>query len=266
MSDDFRLSVSKAKTFDQCKKQYQFNYLLKFPKKQRDYHIFGKFCHKVLEEFHLAYLEGSQLPYHLQMKAAWISAWAEFREQMTSEMKKECWHLMNYYLRNVTIHKEKGQPANVIAIEKRFELPIAENIILNGAIDRIQLDPDDVVHVADYKTTKNKKYLKDDWFQLLAYAYVILTEDPSLQKVRASYILLRHNFEYITTEFTVPQILQVKDKFLNFAKQMQEEKEFAPTTSNLCGFCDYLEYCELGKAKVNSNSFNNKNVFGEVSY
>jgi ATP-dependent helicase/DNAse subunit B len=260
-AEDFRLSVSKTKTFNQCKKQYQFNYLLKFPKKDRDYHTFGKFCHKVLEEFHSAYLNGCQLPYHTKMSEAWKAAWAEYKEKMTPEMKKECWALVDYYLRNITTHKEKNLPANVIAVEKRFEFPIADNIILNGAIDRIQLDADDVLHVADYKTTKNKKYLKNDWFQLLTYAYVMLSEDPSIKKVRASYILLRHNFEYITTEFTVKEIKQIKSKFLDVAQQMKTETEFKPTTSALCNYCDFLEHCPEGKAK----SFN-KQVYGEIAY
>jgi RecB family exonuclease len=261
MSEDFRVSVSKTKTFNQCKKQYEFNYLLKFPKKDRDYHTFGKFCHKVLEEFHRTYLEGSTVPYNIKMTEAWKVAWAEFKDKMTPDMKKECWGLVDHYLRNVTSHKEKGLPANVIGVEKRFEIPIAENIILNGAIDRIQLDADDVVHVADYKTTKNKKYLKNDWFQLMTYAYVILSEDPSIKKVRASYILLRHDFEYITTEFSLKQIMEVKTQILDYVHQMQSETKFEPTPSALCSYCDFLEHCPAGKSKAY-----NQQIYGEVIY
>jgi putative RecB family exonuclease len=261
MSEDLRVSVSKTKTFLDCKAKFKFCYVEKLPRKDWEFHTFGKFCHKVLEEFHKAYLEGCLLPYNVQMTEAWKSAWAEYKDKMTPEMKKECWSLVDHYLRNVTGHKEKGLPANVIAIEKRFEFPIAENIILNGAIDRIQLDADDVIHVADYKTTKNKKYLKNDWFQLLTYAYVILSEDPTIKKVRASYILLRHNFEYITTEFSAKEIRQVQKKFLDYAKQMNEETEFKPSPSALCNYCDYLDRCPEGKSKAF-----NQQVFGEVAY
>lgn len=264
MSEDFRVSVSKTKTFDQCKKQYKFNYILKFPKKDRDYQIFGKFCHKVLEEFHRKYQEGCLLPYNKVMGEAWKEAWIEFKEKMTPEMKKECWDLINKYLKMVSITTpvdNNGMPANVIGVEKRFEIPIGENIILNGAIDRIQLDDDGIVHVADYKTTKNKKYLKNDWFQLLTYAYVILSEDPSIKKVRGSYILLRHDFEYITTEFSIEEIGAVKDKILDCVNQMKSEINFEASPSNLCGWCDYLEHCPEGKSK----SFNQK-IYGEVTY
>jgi putative RecB family exonuclease len=264
MSEDFRVSVSKTKTFNQCKKQYEFNYILKFPKKDRDYHIFGKFCHKTLEVFHQKYQEGCRLPFNKVMGEAWKEAWAEFKEKMTPEMKKECWDLINKYLKMVSTTEASnntGMPANVIGVEKRFEIPVGENIILNGAIDRIQLDADNIVHVADYKTTKNKKYLKNDWFQLLTYAYVIFSEDPSVKKVRGSYILLRHDFEYITTEFTLQQIQDVKNQIIDYASQMKLETEFKPTPSALCSYCDFLEHCPAGKGKAY-----NQQVYGEVAY
>jgi RecB family exonuclease len=176
-------------------------------------------------------------------------------------MKKDCWEILNKYLALITKDKQKGLPANVIKVEKRFDFAITDNLVLNGAIDRIQLDADNVVHVADYKTTKNKKYLKNDWFQLLTYAYVIVSEDPTIEKVRASYILLRHDFEYITTEFSKEDILAVKAKYEAYAEQMRNEKEFAPNPTALCNYCDYLNSCPAGKAK----SFN-QNIYGEVAW
>jgi putative RecB family exonuclease len=259
--EELRLSVSKTKTFDGCKKKFDFCYVQKLPRKDWDFHIFGKFCHSVLETFHKTYLEGCFLPYNTVMGDAYKAALLEFKDKMTPDMKKECWGLIDKYLRLVSKDKANKLPANVIAVEKRFEFPVAKNIILNGAIDRIQLDADNVIHVADYKTTKNKKYLKDDWFQLLTYAYVIHKEDPSITKVRASYILLRHDFEYITREFTLAEILKVKDQYIKYAEQIVNETEYKPNPTALCNYCDYLSLCPEGKTK----SFNS-NTYGEVSY
>ncbi len=265
MTDELRLSVSKTKCFNQCKKQFEFSYILKFPKKTRDYHVLGSFCHLALEEFHLAYCDRFSLqPFNVEMGAAFKKAWAEFKDRMTPEMKKEAWDMLNKYLTLISRDQKSGLVANVLSVEKKFNLTIDDNIVLNGMIDRIQLDADGVMHVADYKTTKNKKYLKDDWFQLLTYAFILLNEDPSLTKVRASYILLRHDFEYITTEFDVPQILKVKDQFVEYANAIRNETEYEPTTSNLCNFCDFLEHCDSGKEKA-ANAFNST-VHGEVSW
>src|ERR1700723_475502 len=248
MTEPLRLSVSKTKTWNQCKKQFEFNYILKFPKKERDYHILGKYCHFVLEWFHQQYIDGCILPYNITMTDAFKMAWIEYKDKMTPEMKKECWDIINKYLVMITKDKNAGLPANVISVEKRFDFAISENIILNGAIDRIQLDADNVFHVCDYKTTKNKKYLKNDWFQLLTYAFVMLHEDPTIEKVRGSYILLRHDFEHITTEFSKQEILAVGEKFEQYASQIRSEKDYAATTSALCNFCDFQEHCIEGKS------------------
>src|ERR1700742_1293101 len=115
IDENFKLSVSKTKSFNQCKKQYEFNYILKLPKKTRDYHIFGKFCHKVLEDFHLAILNSSELPFNIIMGNAFKAAMVEYKKDMTSDMKKECWAIIDQYLR--LFIKEKST-AQIIACEK----------------------------------------------------------------------------------------------------------------------------------------------------
>jgi len=261
--EDLRLSVSKTKCFNQCRKQFEFSYILKLPKKDHDYHTFGKFCHKVLEDFHNAYVKrNSTEPFNVEMGTAFKAAMVEFKENMTPQMKKDCWDIIDKYLRMITSDKQNNLSANVIEVEKNFSFDIGKNIVLNGMIDRIQIDADNVIHVADYKTTKNKKYLKNDWFQLLTYAYYyMLCEDTKIDKIRCSYILLRHDFEYITTEFDRKTVLQIKDKYLDYANQIRTETEYAPNPTALCNYCDHLNLCPEGKTKSYG-----QNIYGEVTW
>lgn len=262
MQESYKLSVSKTKTFLDCKKKFKFNYILRFPKKERDYHIFGKFCHQVLEDFHNAYIvHNSKESFNVEMGNAFKNALTKYKSQMTSEMKKECWNIIDQYLKIVSKDKQNNLSANVLACEKPFDFHISENLILNGMIDRVQLDNDNVLHLADYKTTKNKKYLKDDWFQLMTYGFVMLTDNPDLEKIRVSYILLRHDFEYITKEFLAADLLAMKDKYLQYAEQILSEKEFPPNPTILCGYCDFLEHCEEGQRKVSP-----KTTYGAVDW
>lgn len=262
MSEELRLSVSKTKCFLQCKKQFQFSYIFKLPKKDRDYHIFGKFCHKVLEDFHNAYvISKSEKPFNIEMGIAYKISLAEYGDKMTPEMKKDCYKLIDQYLKIVSEGKKNNLSDNVIACEKSFFFEVDKNLILNGMIDRVQIDADNVLHVCDYKTVKNKKYLKNDFFQLLTYAYVMLAENPTITKVRASYILLRHDFEYITTEFLVPEILDIKDKYIEYARQILSEKDFSANPSPLCGYCDFLDSCPEGLQKVNPSK-----IYGAVQW
>ncbi len=261
MVEDFRVSVSKTKTFIDCKAKFKFCYVEKLPRKDWDFHVFGKFCHSVLEEFHKTYMEGSLLPYNIVMGDSFKKALVEYKDKMTPVMRKDCWDIIDKYLRRVTKEKTEGRVPTVIGVEKRFELNVGDNIVLNGAIDRIQLDADGIVHVGDYKTVKNKKYLKDDFFQLLTYAYVIMSEDPTITTVRASYILLRYDFEHITTEFHKEQVMGVQQTYIDYVNAMLTEKDFKPNPTALCNYCDYQEFCPEGKAKAY-----NKPVYGEVTY
>jgi len=261
MSNEFRLSVSKTKTFLDCKAKYRYTYIDKLPRKTWDFHTIGKFCHKVLEDFHNTYINGSLEPYNKVMTQAFKDAVNEYRDELTPEMKKECWTMIDQYLRIVTSNKRNNLTANVLACEKNFELLVGGKVILNGMIDRIQLDDDDVLHVCDYKTSKNKKYLKDDFFQLLTYAYVIVSEDPSIKKVRASYIMLRHNYEYITAEFKKSEIIKIADKYIEYADQILNEKDFKPKPSNLCRFCDHVNICPEGRKMADPTS-----IYGEVNW
>lgn len=262
MNEEIKLSVSKTKTFIDCKRKFKYAYVEKLPRKDWDFHIFGKFCHKVLEDFHNAYIvHNSQETYNKVMTTAFKAAKIEYKDSMTPQMTKDCFDIISQYLKIISADKKNNISANVIACEKNFNFEVSDKLILNGMIDRIQIDDDNVIHVCDYKTVKNKKYLKNDFFQLLTYAYVIVSENPDIDVVRASYILLRHNFEYITTEFKKDEILSIKDKYIEYAHQINSETEYKPNPTALCNFCDYLHLCPEGKSK----SFN-MNVYGEVAW
>jgi RecB family exonuclease len=265
MNEELRLSVSKTKTFLSCKKKYEYTYIQKLPRKTQDFYTVGKFCHKALEDFHKIFMDKhymyeSSRSYSIIMSKIFKDTYNLYKIDMTLEMKKECWDILNNYLKIISNKKVNNSFINVIACEKGFEYNIENKIILNGSIDRIQLDDDNIIHIADYKTTKNKKYLKDDFFQLLTYAYIILMEDPSIDKIRASYILLRHDFEYITTEFIKSELIKVKDLYIDYANKILSEKEFKSNPTNLCKFCDYINVCEEGK-KTDFSS-----IFGEVTW
>ncbi len=258
---DLRLSVSKTKTYIDCKKKFKFSYVEKLPRKEWDYHIFGKFCHKVLEDFHIIYLNGSSEPYNKTMGKCFKIAQEEYKAGMTAQMTKDCYAIIKEYLQLVSVEQKNDTVANVIGVEKQFELAVGDHLVLNGMIDRIQIDPDGVIHVCDYKTSKNKKYLKNDFFQLLTYAYIIISENPDIDKVRASYILLRHGFEYITKEFDRAEILGIKDKYLAYAESINTEAEYPPNPTALCAYCDYLDLCPEGKSKQFGQT-----VYGEVAW
>ena len=255
---DFKLSVSKTKTFIDCKKKYNFTYILKMPRKEFAFHTLGKFCHKVLEDFHQLYIDGCKDPYNETFSKCFKNANVEYKDSMTPDMKKEAKEILVNYLNDLYVNDIVKK---VLSVEKNFNLNIDNKVILNGMIDRIQMDDDNIIHVCDYKTTKDEKYLKNDFFQLLTYAYVLLCEDPTLEAVRGSYIMLRHGCKPITKVFPREEILAIKDKYLNYVDTILSETQYEPNPTFLCKFCDHLALCPEGQEKTNTST-----VFGEVSW
>jgi putative RecB family exonuclease len=261
MSSPLKLSVSKIKCFSHCLKQYEFNYILRLPKVDREYHLFGKFLHLALEEFHRAYIKGWLLSSNEAMSVGWKAAKAKYADRMTSEALKECKEILSNYLKLVS-ERPKTFLTNVLSAEQEFNFPLSDKVILNGFIDKVQVDDDGMTHISDYKSTKNKKYLKDDWFQLLTYAFVIMNEKPDLEKVRVSYILLRHDFEAISKEITREEAMTVKDDYIRYAADIEATVEFPATTSRLCLYCDFLQTCESGKEAM----FGEQTTHGEINW
>ena len=238
------LSVSKLKNFENCKKQFHFCYIEKLPRIDQDFHIFGKYLHQILENFHRSLIENPErrLDWRPVMKESWDAAYAEYDSQITGVQCKEAQKLIKEY---EDILEEEGVP-NVTGVEKDFYISLDDKVLLNGFIDRIQIDKDGMVHVGDYKTTKDPKYLKD-FFQLMTYGYALCLEDPSITKLRASFILLRHSFDYMTKEFTRDEVVSVGEKFLKVASAIEDEKLWRPNPQFLCKYCDYLNKCQEGR-------------------
>lgn len=247
--ETLRLSVSKVKTYDHCKKQYYFSYILKLPQKEFEFHTFGKTIHLILELFHSAYINGSSEPKHKIMGQAYKKALELYSDKLTKEMIKEIYVIIDAYLQKIA----KEQMANICSVERNFNINIANHIVLNGMIDRVQLDNDGILHVIDYKSTKNPKYLENDFLQLLTYAYILAEEDSSIEKVRGSYVMLRHNFKYITKEFSKNEIKQVKAKYEKYAASIENQNTWDANIGPLCNYCSFLSECEEGKAFITKN-------------
>lgn len=245
-----KLSVSKTSTFKGCKAKYKFSYIEKLPRKEWEFHTFGRFLHRILELFHLAYLEGAELSHEEVMGNAFNATMeeAEFKTKITQAVKDEAFSICETYLSIIKANPDVLK--QIIGVESKFDFNLNDELILNGMIDRVQLDPDGVYHVLDYKTSKSTTYLKKDLLQLLTYAYVIYQQHPEIEKVRVSYIMLRMNCEFITKEFSLKEILTIKDVYEKFAKDIQSEEEYPANPTNLCPYCDYIELCPAGKAQV----------------
>jgi len=245
MSNIFKLSVSKTNTYLQCNKKYKFSYILKLPRKEFEYHIFGRFVHKALENFHLAIIAGDRRKDADIMFASFDDALQEFLPKISKDSKNLAIELLKQYLSQWEADKVK---TSVLEAEKVFNIGISNTLLLTGMIDRIQLDNDGVYHIVDYKTSKSAQYLKNDLLQLLTYAFVIYNEHPEIEKVRVSYIMLKLGSQYITKEFSLDQILSIKQMYEGYANEILSDQNFKANPGILCKFCEFADLCDEAKS------------------
>lgn len=279
------LSVSKAKTFKECKAKFRYTYIEKLPRKERDYHVFGKFLHEILEKFHKMKLAGDTRPDNKIISEAFKSAYSIWKTKLNEEQLEESKNITKQYLVKLDYDKKLNQESKILSVEKEFYININDKIILNGFIDRVELGQDGLIHVGDYKTTllldkkdptiyftdteKYKRY-KKDIFQLKTYAFVMMLENPDIEKIRCSFMMLRHNFHLIEKVFHRKEIMEIGDQFLEYAEKIGEEKLYRPTTTPLCGWCDHIEVCTAGQdflveQEERKNGVSAKN-FGESNW
>lgn len=242
------LSVSKTKTFKDCKNKYKFQYIDKLPKLDKDYLIFGTFLHECLELFHQHYLKGSLLSTAKVMEISMREAHKSCKEKLTKVQFKEAYEILSVYLKQWSELVKNNEAPKIISTEQQFYLNIDDIVLLNGSIDLVKEDIDGVLHVADYKTTKVKsiKYLEKDNFQLKTYAFIMFLIRPDINVVRCSYVMLKDNMRPIEFLFTKEDAMVLEKEFLEYAALIKTEQAFNPNPTMLCEYCDFLENCPEG--------------------
>lgn len=185
---------------------------------------------------------------------AYQKALETWGSKLTPENLAEAQNILTRFLEKLDEEEEAGKSPQIVALEKEIKFNILDTILLTGYIDCFRIDHDSMPHVIDYKTNKPDKktgradkYLKKDFLQLQTYAYFICLENPEIERVRTSYLLLRQNCDLITEEFSRKELMKVEDKLLEHYQEMIQEKLYRPNPTILCQYCDYLEKCKAGQ-------------------
>jgi len=130
----------------------------------------------------------------------------------------------------------------VLFLEKKFSFKIAEDVI-KGTIDRVDKLVDGTLEIVDYKTGKSKTKLDfKDKRQLILYQ-LFLEEFLGLKVSKLSYYYLEsgEKFSFVATDKDFTKLrLEVRAEISAIKK-----RNFVPTPSLMCGFCDFNSICEF---------------------
>lgn len=244
-----RISYSAFDTFTLCPLKYKYSYIerIKTPEKPELY--FGGLIHEIVQ---IALKKDPIIPPVQDLVKYLEDHFDEkiFPSKLEAEQYLELGRSM---LRNFHSSLTPGL-RNIIATEKRFQIPLNEKHVLSGIIDRVDKLPFGAYEVIDYKTSKKPETQDevDKNKQLGLYKYAVKQMWPEAEDIRLTLYYLKHPIQLTTTR-NDEEVENLKEEVIETAEKIEKETEFAPRANQFCDWCDFQKLCPLQKQKFTNS-------------
>jgi putative RecB family exonuclease len=235
-----RLSYSRIDTYQRCPAQFRYQYIDGIPGEPSPHLSFGTSIHTALERFYDRKLPVP--PSEDELVDYLYDAWETTGFEQMERDEQLAWYrhgqevLRRFHARQAATFR---LPADV---EKWFELPFGEQIVVVGSIDRVDVDESGELEIIDYKTSKkvrDQRAVRAS-LQLAIYAlacehlYGRLPAHVTLDFVVAG-VAVRVAIDEIDLDAARAEITRVADAV--------RAQVFDPVPNRLCGWCDYRLLC-----------------------
>ena len=235
-----RLSFSRVDTYLNCPTKFRFAYVDRLPGKPGPHLSFGTSIHGALEAFYDRKLP--EPPTEDELLDLLYEAWdsSGFAEVPREEQLRFYRHaqdvLRRYHRRAVASYR---LPADT---EAWFELPLGDEALVVGSIDRVDVDDDGTLHVVDYKTNRKVKNRDRVAGSLQLSIYALACEH--LYGALPATVCL---------DFVVPGVevrVRLDELDLDGARRKVADtarailaEAYDPTPNRLCDWCDFRALC-----------------------
>lgn len=247
--EDFgkKISYSEVNDYEGCPKKYRYKYVLKIPVPLTHNATFGSAVHATLNDFYKlvkasndgfeGFLEKPSLEDLFRLyEKNWRSDGYESRKH-EEDKKKEGYEMLEKFFNEMHTGDEK-----VLELEKRFKFKV-DDVLVSGAVDRIDLLEDDGVELIDYKTGRSKKQKEVDVdIQLVIYG-IFAKEVMGYENVKASLMFLGEGIK-MSTEIDEGKMKDVKKKVKDVAGLIAGCNFEAKPSYFGCRYCDYRSVCD----------------------
>lgn len=246
-AEPLELHPSAVQSYRSCPQRYLFSSLWSLQEGPRATLTFGRVMHGTIRRMMAEFRKGHRLPFE-EVERIYEMEWSDkgFEDEyQESEYKKDG----REQLRALHQQVAKETP-EILELEKTFQLPIENNIVLKGRIDEINSLGGKDVEVVDYKTGKPQKATearKD--LQLSVYA-IATKEILELNPVRLVFHYLQDN-ERLETTRDGKQLAET----LNIVQEVAADiraANFPPKVTFACRACAYRPICPAHEEELSS--------------
>jgi DNA helicase II / ATP-dependent DNA helicase PcrA len=245
--EPLKVSSSAVENYRKCPQRYAFNRLWSLKEGPRATLTFGSVMHTTIKRFVEQLKKGVPLPFaELQRlyETEWTSAGFEDAYQ-EAEYKKDGLEQLKVFHAVML----ETRP-HILAQEKAFELPLANDVILTGRMDQVNSLGRNEVEIVDYKTGKPKKDAdaqKD--LQLSIYA-LAAREIFEWNPVRLVFQYLQTNQTQTTTRDA--QQLDEAQRIVQETAADIRAARFPPKPGFVCRSCAYKPICPAHEESLGS--------------
>lgn len=245
-------SHSRLSSFENCRKQFHFRYILDLPQETEGVEAFvGKRVHEVLERLH-EFVDRGMLPSLEKVLARYHALFDEHfapdririvRSELPLDFYRDlgarC--VRNYYMRQYPF--DSGETLG-LEHKVQFSLDAAGEYPMRGFVDRIVRAPDDVIEIHDYKTGQrvpSQKQLDKDR-QLALYQIGVGESYGPDRPMRLVWHYVATG-QVRTSTRSPEELAGLRRRTIRLIDRIREESEFAPKKIPLCDWCEYRSIC-----------------------
>jgi putative RecB family exonuclease len=250
-------SHSKLETYQNCPRKYKLGYLDRIPSEEEGIEAFlGSRFHEAMEKLY------SERRFRLmsldEVKSYYESAWQKnFHDKVKiveeGRTAADYFQLGLKYLEDYYQHYYPFNQHKILGLEQEVEIDLYgdRHYVLKGFADRIDLTPDGVIEIHDYKTASQlpPQAAIDADRQLALYQLGIKQKWLWTEKFRLVWHYVAFDQE-VTSSRTPEQLDQLRAEIAGLIHRIETEQEFPPRESALCRWCAYWAYCPLKKHQV----------------
>jgi putative RecB family exonuclease len=236
-----RLSFTRVDTFERCPRRFRYQYVDGLPQAPAPQLSFGSSVHAALEWLYDR--KHPVLPSREELLQALFDAWdTTGYAEVDREEQLRAYEHARAVLGAFHARVEREGFRLPAATEAWFELPIGEDIVVVGSIDRLDVDDDGTMHVIDYKTNRKARTRAQvrDSLQLAIYA---LATRELYGRLPATVGL---DFVVPGTLVRVPvedlELDAVPGRLEDVARRIRAGED-TPTPHRLCDWCDFRSIC-----------------------